>query len=225
MAIRKRVLRAGVRRLQPVIWPVLRRYLAKPRPYRGHGLALTIEPGLFHPGFFFSTDALIQYLADFDLSNAKFLELGAGSGVISLWAARRGAVVTSTDIQPAFAAPLARHAAAHGVSLDIRVTDLLTELNPADFAWIVVNPPYYPRNASTPAEHAWFCGEDFAYFERLFAQVRPATATHVVLVLSEHCDLAAISAIAARHGARLRTVAFTESWLERNDVYAVEPLP
>ena len=84
--------------LHRVYRPVIRSYLQQQRTFRYRGIAIRVFAGVFHPGFFFSTKLLIDYLAKFDLNNKTFLELGAGTGLIAIVAARKGAVVTATDI-------------------------------------------------------------------------------------------------------------------------------
>src|SRR5205085_2367128 len=80
--------------------PALRRYLSRERVYRYEGISLQIHPEVFHPGFFFSTKLLLRYLLQLPLHQRSLLELGAGSGLISFAAARAGADVTASDINP-----------------------------------------------------------------------------------------------------------------------------
>ena len=71
--------------------PLLEKYLSRKRTYRYNGFRLEIPPEVFHPGFFFSTRFLMRHLAQFRLQNKSFLELGAGSGLIAIHAAKEGA--------------------------------------------------------------------------------------------------------------------------------------
>ena len=77
---------------------LVRWYLSKKRIYRTHGLTIEVSPGVFHPGLFFSTEFLLQFISQKKLENKSLLELGAGSGLLSLKAAQQGAIVTATDI-------------------------------------------------------------------------------------------------------------------------------
>src|SRR5262245_45180434 len=90
-----------IKRLVTVFYkPALEKYLSKARSYTHENIQLTILPGVFHPGFFFSTKLLIRYIKNLDIANKTFLELGAGSGLISIFAAKRNAIVTAIDINP-----------------------------------------------------------------------------------------------------------------------------
>jgi len=80
--------------------PLLTKYLSKTRIYRYKDLLLKIPPEVFHPGFFFSTQMLLQYLVKLPLQKKEFMELGCGSGLISMVVAEKGATVTATDINP-----------------------------------------------------------------------------------------------------------------------------
>jgi release factor glutamine methyltransferase len=78
--------------------PLLEKYLSKTRTYQYEDIRLEVAPEVFHPGFFFSTHVLLKYLKKLPLENKLFLELGCGSGLIAIYAAKKGAVVTATDI-------------------------------------------------------------------------------------------------------------------------------
>ena len=80
--------------------PLLVKYLSATKCYQYKGIKLIIPPEVFHPGFFFSTKLLLQYINQFSLQQKTFLELGAGSGLIAIYAAKKNAMVTATDINP-----------------------------------------------------------------------------------------------------------------------------
>ncbi len=73
----------------------------------------------------------------------RFLEVGCGTGFVSLVAARAGAHVTCTDANPR-AVALARHNARENkLTLDAVATDLLAGLA-GPFDLVAFNPPYLP---------------------------------------------------------------------------------
>src|ERR1051326_4600356 len=80
--------------------PLLVKYLSKTRTYSYKGIVLEVPPEVFHPGFFSSTKILLRYISKEHLEQKKFLEPGAGSGLLSIYAAKKNAIVTSTDINP-----------------------------------------------------------------------------------------------------------------------------
>jgi release factor glutamine methyltransferase len=206
--------------------PLLIKYLSNPRIYAYKGIRVHVAPGVFHPGFFFSTRLLLRYLGHQPLAGRSFLELGAGSGLISLYAARKGAVVTATDINPLAISCLERNRTINGVSIDIIHSDLFHRIPPQPFDILAVNPPYYPKQPANDAERAWYCGENGEYFDGFFGGL--ARYIHhrsdVWMVLCDGCDLNMIRRLAGRHGWALRTVYIANNLLERNFIFKIEPL-
>jgi release factor glutamine methyltransferase len=102
-------------------------------------------------------------------------------------------------------------------------SDLFDQLDPRDYDWIIINPPFYPRNPTTESERAWFCGEDFAFFVKLFDQLseRLSHDTNVIMVLSEDCDLNAITTLASNAGLKLDNIFTVNGWWEKNEVYKI----
>jgi len=104
--------------------PLLEKYLSRKRIYNHNGFKLEIPPEVFHPGFFFSTKLLMQQLERFSLEGKSLLELGAGSGVISLCAAEKGAIVTATDINRIAVDQLKINAEKNGAKVNVLHSDL-----------------------------------------------------------------------------------------------------
>jgi release factor glutamine methyltransferase len=181
---------------------VLRWYLRKPRSYRFDDMHIVVLPGVFHPGFFFSTKFILQFLRDQDLRAKQFLELGCGTGIIALAAARKGAIVTASDINTIAIRNAGMNAATHHASVNVIHSDLFTSIPVEPFDWIVVNPPYYPADPEDEPAHAWYCGKDHEYFTRLFADLGQYlhAHSHVLMVLSDVCNLSAIFSIAKSAG-------------------------
>src|SRR5215218_24285 len=99
--------------------PLLVKYLSKTRTYSYKGIALEIPPQVFHPGFFHSTKLLLRSMAKENLNEKKVLELGAGSGLLGIYAANRGAAVTTTDINPISINCIRKNAVSNGVLLNV----------------------------------------------------------------------------------------------------------
>jgi release factor glutamine methyltransferase len=73
----------------------------------------------------------------------RFLEVGCGAGLVSMVAARRGAHVCATDLNPEAVRLAGANAASNGVHVDARPGDLLAGL-PGPFDVVAFNPPYLP---------------------------------------------------------------------------------
>lgn len=200
--------------------PAVRWYLRKERRHRYRGTDVVVYPGVFHPGLFSSTHFLIDYLATHDLKNRSLLELGCGTALISIWAARRGATVTAVDLSERAFQNARRNIDAAHVPVRLTKSDLFTQLNGESFDWIVINPPYYPRPIRSEADLAWNCGEDLSYFRRLFATVREHLRkdSEVIMILTqEGCDLAGVLRIADEHGFYLQMMKERNALLDGKD--------
>ena len=197
--------------LRKILLPLptlVRWYLSRKRIYRFRELTIDVFPGVFHPGFFSSTTMLLHYIEKQDLRNSRVLELGAGSGIISLLAYKMGASVTATDISSKAIQNIHQNALKNKAILSIVPSDLFEKLPHQKFDWIFINPPYYPRQPRKEEEFAWYCGEHHDYFVNLFCGLAPfmSSQTQTIMILSEVCDLKIIFGIAARYGFELEAI-------------------
>lgn len=201
--------------------PLVLKYLRKERKYSFEGITLNILPGVFHPGIFFSTKILLRYLENFDLKNKSLLEPGAGSGLISFAAEKRGARVTAVDLSEAAISGLEWNR--RNLQSDIKIirSDLFNELTAEPFDFIVINPPYFNREAVEEWQLAWYCGSDFGYFVKLFSQLVKFTRQNskVMMVLSEDCDIFTIRKIANQYGWNLDEKKRVRLWWETNFIF------
>src|SRR5690242_9706920 len=99
--------------------PLVVKYLSKTRVYKYGDIRLEVPPQVFHPGFFFSTKLLLNYVKEFALKDKTFLEPGCGSGLISIYAAKKGATVTATDINPVAIECIRKNSLQNNVELTI----------------------------------------------------------------------------------------------------------
>lgn len=96
----------------------------------------------------------------------KILELGTGCGLLSIIAAKRGAKVTSTDINPKAVKCAKENAESEGVleKIDFRRGNLFEPIKNGNFDLIIFNPPYLPVPESESLEEktqqAWDGGLD-----------------------------------------------------------------
>lgn len=204
--------------------PLLVKYLSATRMYTYKGIRLVIPPAVFHPGFFFSTRLLLRYIASLPLKNKLLLELGAGSGLIALYAARQGAQVTATDINPVAIQSLEMNRHNNHIPLTVIESDLFTNIPQQAFDIIAINPPYYKKQPGTPAEYAWYCGEQGEYFQQLFSGLQPYihSQTMVLMVLCDGCDLQMIQSMAAANGFTMNCVFTKTNWIETNYIFSIE---
>jgi release factor glutamine methyltransferase len=204
--------------------PLLRKYLSKTRRYRYKNIRLQVPSSVFHPGFFFSTHLLLDQIKTWSLQNKRLLEPGAGSGLISIYAAQRGAIVTATDINPAAIECLKENSRENNVQIDILRSDLFDEIPPQLFDIIVINPPYYKKDPESFSDYAWNCGSNGEYFTKLFTRLKEYihSETKILMVLCDGCDLQMINEMAGKNGYRLELVLSKRNMIEKNFIYSIE---
>jgi release factor glutamine methyltransferase len=205
--------------------PLLVKWLSSERNYTYGDIRLAVHPQVFHPGFFFSTKLLLKYISGLPLHGKEVLELGAGSGLISISAARKGAIVTATDINPVAVSYLAQNAVANQVSLTVIESDLFRAVPARIFDIIAINPPYYFQSPGNWREYAWFCGKNGEYFNDLFAGLgNYANRDSVILmVLCDGGHRARVQQIANSQGYELECVKEVSNLLEKNFIYRIHP--
>ncbi len=204
--------------------PLLERYLSKTRTYTHESIRLEIPPTVFHPGFFFSTRLLLNYIKDLSLKDKTFLELGCGSGLIALYAQKNGALVTATDINPTAIEYLIKNSRYNEADITIIESDLFKEIPSQAFDIIAINPPYYKRYPVSAQDYAWCCGEKGEYFEALFGGLNSyihASST-VCMVLFDGCDMEMIDELAARNRFKMNCVRTHRNLLEKNFIFTIE---
>ncbi|OJJ15217.1 hypothetical protein BKI52_39605 [marine bacterium AO1-C] len=198
--------------------PLVKWYLTKDRSFRYKQLKIKVFSGVFHPGFYFSTKLLLDYLGNLYLTRKKVLELGAGTGIISLFATRLGANVTASDINPKAVANICHNSQKYKANIEVIQSDLFDSFVQQTFDYIVINPPYYPQNPKSDEEYAWYCGEDFGYFSKLFQQL-PAFMKHngqALMILSSDCALDQIRQMAQKHHLQWQEIKKVRVWWEHN---------
>jgi len=151
------------------------------------------------------------------------LELGAGSGLLSVYAAKQGAKVTSTDISKTAVEGLVRNGWQNKVELTVCESDLFNELPPQTFDIIVINPPFYPENPEKESQYAWFCGKGHIYFRRLFPEMLAFlnSESQIYMILSEDCDIVEIKRLARSHGYSMELSFTSKNWWESNFIFSI----
>lgn len=191
--------------VKKIISPFLQKasvfYLSRRRKYTYKKISVWVEPSVFPPFITISTKLLLEFTETLSLQQKRLLELGCGCGIISILAAKKGATVMATDINQVALEALERNANDNQVAIEILYSDLFENLTEKTFDYIIINPPYYPKKPTSIAENAWYCGENFEYFEQLFQQL-PSYITEsneVYMILSEDCKIDIIFSIAKKN--------------------------
>ena len=186
-------------RIRRALQPLVLKYWLNQRSQktvttRVEGFELLVFPSVFHPRYFGSSAILARFVSSLGMKGKSFLDLGCGSGLIALCAARAGARVTAADINPEAVRCTSSNAARHNVPIDAKVSNLFSSLDNARFDVIAWNPPFLPGVATTTADAAFYGGPRFDVIRRFVAGVRSHLnpEAEIYTILSTDVDLAYI---------------------------------
>ncbi len=136
-----------------------------------------------------SSKVLLDSLDKLQLEGKSVLEMGTGSGLIAIAAAKMGASVQGLDINPVAIACSRSNALLNGVG-DRTVfskSDLFSACETGiKYDYIIWNPPFYTGSPTDIASSAWFGGEELSTIGR-FVQESPtylAPGGQLILLLS-----------------------------------------
>lgn len=206
--------------------PFLERYLRKDRPFKYEGLELIVLKSVFHPAFFGSSKVFAGFLKQQRVAGKKLLEIGCGSGFLSLLTAKAGAGVTAVDINPAAIACTRANAQNNHLRIEVVHSDVFKSLAPQSFDILIVNPPFFEGEAKVDSSYAWYCGPDFYFFTAFFKDLPTYThpQTKIWMILSEVCDLAPIEEIAKTAQYNMTIVYQEERLFENYLIYELQPV-
>lgn len=170
------------------------------------GMPMLVLPDVFNPRLFRTGEALARYLQSMPrLPGTRVLDLGTGSGIAALFAARAGAEVVATDINPEAIRCARINALLHGLEarIDIRHGDLFEPVRGERFDLVLCNPPYFPGPPRDTWENAWRSDDLLERFASGLGEVL-LPAGRALLMLSS--DMEGAADRLARSGLRWRVV-------------------
>jgi len=159
------------------------------------GFRLTVPPTVFHPKVFLTSKYFAGFIGSLDLKGKRVAEVGCGSGILSLAAARAGADrVVAIDINPNAARAASINAQDNGLGDRLRgvCSNLMSGLKAEPmFDVIITSPPSFPGEPRDVADRAWVAGPGYRDIAALFDQARERLLPGgvVYLLLSSDSDL------------------------------------
>lgn len=195
---------------------------------RAAGFRLIVRPTVFHPRYFLSSECFAEFISRLDLSGKRVLDVGTGSGILALAAARAGAqTVIAADINPNAALTAAENARVNGLGARVSAlcSNLLSALAPRPlFDVILSSPPKHPGEPRDLADRGWHAGPHYRDIAALFDQARERLAPggRIYVMLSSDSDLVLFNALITRARLQARLVAQRSILIESFLIYAVE---
>jgi release factor glutamine methyltransferase len=199
------------------------------RRTRAAGFRMVVRPTVFHPRYFVTSEFFASFIGRLDLTGKRVADVGTGSGVLALAAARAGAAkVTAIDVNPNAALTAAENARANGFEnlVTAMCSDLLSAVAPRDlFDVIITSPPSFPGEPRDLADRAWHAGPDYRDIAALFDQARERLAPdgRMYILLSSDSDLDLFSTLITRARFRARLAAERSLLVESFLIYSLQP--
>jgi release factor glutamine methyltransferase len=172
------------------------------------GFRLIVRPTVFHPRYFISSTCFAKFISSVDMRGKQVADVGTGSGILALAAARAGAAsVVALDINPNAALTAAENARANGLGdrVGALCSDLLSALAPRPLFDVILSSP--PKHAGEPldlADRGWHAGPRYRDIAALFDQARERLkpAGRVYVMVSSDSDLGLFAQLITQAGFR-----------------------
>jgi methylase of polypeptide subunit release factors len=184
-----------------------------------------VRPTVFHPRFFITSKFFAFFIGQLDLRGKRVADVGTGSGILALAAARAGAEhVTAVDVNPNAALAAAENSRANGYNDGFMAvcSNLLSAFAPVPlFDVILSSPPSFAGEPRDIADRAWHAGPGYRDIAALFGQARERLKPdgRMYLLLSSDSDLALLGALIDKTRFTARLIAKRSIFFESLIIY------
>lgn len=180
------------------------------------------NPVLFRTGVFLARSLPPPSVADGSRALApRALDLGTGTGIVAIFAARRGYGVVGVDINPEAVRCARLNLLLNNLEgrVEIRAGDLFTPVAGERFDLVLFNPPFYRGTPADPLDQAWRATDVIERFASGLRQALTPTGEARIVLSTDGEWRAMLAALDAR-GFQMRPVASRDFGNEIVTVYA-----
>lgn len=188
------------------------------------GLKLTVPPTVFHPKIFLTSAFFANFLQALDFRGLRVVEVGTGSGILALSAAKAGAAyVLALDINPQAAKAAEMNARANGLAqVEARESNLFSAVPESEkFDVIISSPPSFSGEPRNVADRAWHAGPGYRDILGLFDQAakRLNDTGRIFLLVSSDTNMALFNSLIAEAGLNSEKIATQSIVVEKFFMY------
>ncbi|HDD25615.1 MAG TPA: hypothetical protein ENF75_00795 [Acidilobales archaeon] len=137
--------------------------------FRIHGLTILVLPSVFIPKYVVSTEMILNALKSIKISpGLKVLELGSGSGVLSIFVAKKGGCAYFLEVNKVAIVNTLINAYVNNV--EERVKLLRSKI--LEFPLVIMNPPFLPCYIKEGLDINWCCGPNLNLLLNMLNEAR-----------------------------------------------------
>ncbi len=189
-----------------------------------YDVPIACTPGVFNPKLMRTGEFFAFHISASDLSReSTVLDLGTGSGVCAIFAARRARRVVAIDINPAAVRCAAANALLNNLQsvMEVRQGDLYGPVDGERFDVILFNPPFLFGTPTSDLDQAWRSNDVAERFaEGLLRHLNPGG--YALILLSTYSDMTRFVAALDQPHLSLAVVAERRYYNERLVIVRVE---
>jgi release factor glutamine methyltransferase len=167
----------------------------------------TVPPTVFNPVEYYSSEVFANFIETLDLSGKNILDMGCGSGIVSVFAASKGAKCFAIDINPMSAKAAAQNALVNGFSKNVEAieNDLFESLPSAfqkKYDFIFFNPPYFKGVPKNNFERSFKGGENYEVIKTFIKDSKEFLAPDGIIyfIVSTDMDLSQLEGMFRERG-------------------------
>jgi release factor glutamine methyltransferase len=154
----------------------------------------TVLPSVFNPKDYLSSKIFADFVSGLDIKDKYILDMGTGSGIISVFASSKGAKSLAADISALSVQSSRENAAGNGFeeSIEVIESSLFENISKdKKFDFIFFNPPYYKGEPANNFERAFKGGDNLETINNFLIQAKDylKNDSKIYFIVSTDADL------------------------------------
>ncbi|MCC6865214.1 MAG: methyltransferase [Ignavibacteria bacterium] len=155
--------------------------------------SFTIRPTVFNPNDYYSSKIFASYINSMEVEGKNILDMGSGSGIVSIFAASKGAFCTAVDNNPVAVKCINENIIQNHFTKKITAieSDLFEskQLENKKFDVIFFNPPYYKGIPKNNFETAFKGGNNLEVIQRFLASSKNYLLKNGIIIFIVSSDM------------------------------------